>query len=193
MLSEVTNEQVHDELRMDLDRWARGCTADAGRRVTCRVDDCLPPTWPSVMRLAGDWWCGTCSPRPASSVTPSARSLTSSRASPRLCTRAGGKAPSEMRDTPDRDHAGRVIEVFAPDCASKRLKAAAKGTYDAEKFSCSFDKAADLVMASKPVEAPPDRWRAVNGLHPVAPVRAGTRFESDVLVEWPSASGQASA
>jgi transposase-like protein len=46
-------------------------------------------------------------------------------------------------------------------------------------------KAAGLAMAFKLLEAAQDRWRAVNGPHLVALVRAGTRFEQDVLVERP--------
>jgi putative transposase len=44
-------------------------------------------------------------------------------------------------------------------------------------------KAAGLAMAFKLLEAAQDRWRAVNGPHLVALVRAGARFEQGVLVE----------
>jgi putative transposase len=54
-------------------------------------------------------------------------------------------------------------------------------------------KAAGLAMAFKLLESAQDRWRAVNGPHLVALVRAGARFEGGVLVERPSASGQAAA
>jgi putative transposase len=46
-------------------------------------------------------------------------------------------------------------------------------------------KAAGLAMAFKLLEAAQDRWRAVNGPHLVALVRAGARFEQGVLVERP--------
>jgi transposase-like protein len=46
-------------------------------------------------------------------------------------------------------------------------------------------KAAGLAMAFKLIEAAQDHWRAVNGPHLVALVRAGARFERGVLVERP--------
>jgi transposase-like protein len=47
-------------------------------------------------------------------------------------------------------------------------------------------KAAGLAMAFKLLEAAQDRWRAVNGPHLVALVRAGAKFDRGVLVERPS-------
>jgi len=44
-------------------------------------------------------------------------------------------------------------------------------------------RAAGLAMAYKLIEAAQDRWRAVNGPHLVALVRAGARFEKGVIVE----------
>jgi hypothetical protein len=46
-------------------------------------------------------------------------------------------------------------------------------------------KAAGLAMAFKLLEAAQDRWRAVNGPHLVALVRAGARFDKGVIVERP--------
>jgi putative transposase len=46
-------------------------------------------------------------------------------------------------------------------------------------------KAAGLAMAFKLLEAAQDRWRAVNGPHLVALVRAGSRFDKGVMVERP--------
>jgi hypothetical protein len=46
-------------------------------------------------------------------------------------------------------------------------------------------KAAGLAMAFKLLEAGQDRWRAVNGPHLVALVRAGARFDKGVMVERP--------
>ena len=43
--------------------------------------------------------------------------------------------------------------------------------------------AAGLAMAFKLIESAQDRWRAVNGPHLVALVRAGARFEKGVIVE----------
>jgi hypothetical protein len=40
-------------------------------------------------------------------------------------------------------------------------------------------------MAFKLIEAAQDRWRAVNGPHLVAPVRAGATFVNGKLVERP--------
>ena len=47
-------------------------------------------------------------------------------------------------------------------------------------------KAAGLAMAFKLLEAAQDRWRAVNGPHLVALVRAGARFDKGVIVERPA-------
>ncbi len=44
-------------------------------------------------------------------------------------------------------------------------------------------RATGLAMAFKLIEAAQDRWRAVNGPHLVALVRAGARFEKGVIVE----------
>ena len=46
-------------------------------------------------------------------------------------------------------------------------------------------KAAGLAMAFKLLEAAQGRWRAVNGPHLVALVRAGARFDKGVMVERP--------
>ena len=47
-------------------------------------------------------------------------------------------------------------------------------------------KAAGLGMAFKLLESAQDRWRAVNGPHLVALVRAGARFEKGKLIERPN-------
>jgi putative transposase len=46
-------------------------------------------------------------------------------------------------------------------------------------------KAAGLAMAFKLLESAQDRWRAVNGPHLVALVRAGARFDKGVMIERP--------
>ena len=46
-------------------------------------------------------------------------------------------------------------------------------------------KAQGLAMAFKLLESAQDRWRAVNGPHLVALVRAGARFDKGVMVERP--------
>ncbi|SFO51361.1 Transposase, Mutator family, partial [Pseudonocardia ammonioxydans] len=46
-------------------------------------------------------------------------------------------------------------------------------------------RAAGLAMAFKLIEAAQDRWRAVNGPHLVALVRAGATFTRGQLVERP--------
>jgi transposase-like protein len=51
-------------------------------------------------------------------------------------------------------------------------------------------KAAGIAMAFKLIEAAQDRWRAVNGAHLVALVRAGARFKNGKLVERTSAAGR---
>jgi putative transposase len=54
-------------------------------------------------------------------------------------------------------------------------------------------KAAGLAMAFKLLEAAQDHWRAVNGPHLVALVRAGARFDKGVMVERPDDAGEAAA
>jgi putative transposase len=54
-------------------------------------------------------------------------------------------------------------------------------------------KAAGLAMAFKLLEAAQDRWRAVNGPHLVALVRAGARFDKGVMVERPNEAQEAAA
>ena len=54
-------------------------------------------------------------------------------------------------------------------------------------------KAAALAMAFKLIEAAQDRWRAVNGPHLVALVRAGARFVNGTLVERPDDNHQPEA
>jgi putative transposase len=54
-------------------------------------------------------------------------------------------------------------------------------------------KAAGLAMAFKLLEAAQDRWRAVNGPHLVAPVRAGARFDKGVMVERPDEAQEVAA
>ena len=51
-------------------------------------------------------------------------------------------------------------------------------------------RAAGLAMVFKLIGAAQDRWRAVNGPHLVALVRAGARFEKGVLVERPDEAEQ---
>jgi putative transposase len=54
-------------------------------------------------------------------------------------------------------------------------------------------KAAGLAMAFKLLEAAQDRWRAVNGPHLVALVRAGARFEKGVMIKRPDQAGEVAA
>ncbi len=54
-------------------------------------------------------------------------------------------------------------------------------------------RAAGLAMAFKLIEAAQDRWRAVNGPHLVALVRAGARFEKGVIVEREQQDQEAAA
>ena len=54
-------------------------------------------------------------------------------------------------------------------------------------------RAAGLAMALKRLEAAQDRWRAVNGPHLVALVRAGARFEKGVIVEREQQDQEAAA
>jgi putative transposase len=50
-----------------------------------------------------------------------------------------------------------------------------------------------LAMAFKLLEAAQDRWRAVNGPHLVALVRAGARFDKGVMIERPDEAQEVAA
>ena len=54
-------------------------------------------------------------------------------------------------------------------------------------------RAAGLAMAFKLIESAEQRWRAVNGPHLVALVRAGATFEKGVLIEGPNQHDQEDA
>ena len=54
-------------------------------------------------------------------------------------------------------------------------------------------RAAGLAMAFKLIEAAQDRWRAINGSHLVALVRAGARFEKGVIIEREHQNQEAAA
>src|SRR5213075_657185 len=54
-------------------------------------------------------------------------------------------------------------------------------------------RAAGLAMAFKLLESAQQRWRAVNGPHLVALVRAGAKFEKGVLIERPNDPNQEAA
>jgi len=54
-------------------------------------------------------------------------------------------------------------------------------------------KAAGLAIAFKLLEAAQDRWRAVNGPHLVALVRAGARFDKGVMIKRPDDVEEAAA
>jgi transposase-like protein len=54
-------------------------------------------------------------------------------------------------------------------------------------------KAAGLAMAFKLLESAQERWRAVNGPHLVALVRAGARFDKGVMIERPDEDGEVAA
>jgi putative transposase len=54
-------------------------------------------------------------------------------------------------------------------------------------------KAAGLAMAFKLLESAQARWRAVNGPHLVALVRAGARLDKGVMVERPDKVAEVAA
>jgi transposase-like protein len=54
-------------------------------------------------------------------------------------------------------------------------------------------RAAGLAMAFKLIESAQQRWRAVNGPHLVALVRAGAAFEKGLLIERPNQQDQEAA
>ena len=75
---------------------------------------------------------------------------------PKAVQAGAGKALSEIRDAPDRDHAQRAIEGFARDYGVKWPKAVAKITDDAEELLCFFDFPAEHwlhLKTSNPIES----------------------------------------
>ena len=54
-------------------------------------------------------------------------------------------------------------------------------------------QAAGLAMAFKLIQSAEQRWRAVNGPHLVALVRAGALFDKGVLIERPQQQDQEAA
>ena len=54
-------------------------------------------------------------------------------------------------------------------------------------------RVAGLAMAFKLIESAQTRWRAVNGPHLVALVRAGAKFEKGGMVERPNQQDQVAA
>jgi len=54
-------------------------------------------------------------------------------------------------------------------------------------------RAAGLAMAFRLIESAQDRWRAVNGPHLVALVRAGAKFDKGVMIERPTEPDQEAA
>ncbi len=107
---------------------------------------------------------------------------------------------ADIRDAEDRDYALRAVDAFAQQFAARWPKAVAKIVDEVEPLLAFYDfpaehwihlkvtkgpgsRAAGLAMAFKLIEAAQDRWRAVNGPHLVALVRAGARFEKGVIVE----------
>ncbi|MDQ3145809.1 MAG: IS256 family transposase, partial [Actinomycetota bacterium] len=54
-------------------------------------------------------------------------------------------------------------------------------------------RAAGLAMAFKLIESAQDRWRAVNGPHLVALVRAGATVDEGVMIERPTEPDQEAA
>jgi HEAT repeat protein len=80
------------------------------------------------------------------------------------------KMLAEIGDAEDRDHA---ID------AAKRLDA----EFRTKVAKGPGSRAAGLAMAFKLIQSAQDRWRAVNGPHPVALVRAAAVFRQGLLVE----------
>jgi putative transposase len=125
------------------------------------------------------------------------------------------KALNEILMAEDLEHARTAIEAFATDYGVKWPKAVAKVTDDADALLTFFDYPAEhwvhlrttnpiesafspvrvtkgpgtrdtgLAMVFKLLQAAEGRWRAVNGPHLVALVRAGARFEKGKLIQRP--------
>jgi putative transposase len=117
---------------------------------------------------------------------------------------------AEIRDAEDRAHAVTAIDAFASEFGAKWPKVVddvepllAFYDFPAEHWihlkttnpiESTFStvrlrtkgpgsRAAGLTMAFKLIDAAQDRWRAFNGPHLVALVRAGARFDKGVIVE----------
>jgi transposase-like protein len=92
----------------------------------------------------------------------------------------------EIRDAEDRDHAVDAAKRFDAEFRSKWPKAADKISGDLERLLTFYDFPAEHwlhLKTSNPIESAQTRWRAVNGPHLVALVRAGAVFRKGVLIE----------
>jgi hypothetical protein len=103
---------------------------------------------------------------------------------------AGHRALERTRNTtqPDINHAQPDIE--AEHWVHLRTSDPIESTFSTVRLRTRVtkgpgSKAAGLAMAFKLLEAAQDRWRAVNGPHLVALVRAGARFDKGVIIERP--------
>jgi putative transposase len=75
---------------------------------------------------------------------------------PKAVQAGARKALAEIRDAPDREHAGRAIEALVGDYGVKWPKAVAKITDDAEELLCFFDFPAEHwqhLKTSNPIES----------------------------------------
>jgi putative transposase len=104
------------------------------------------------------------------------------------------RALQEIAQAEDRAHAERAIEALVSDYGAKwlhlRTTNPIESTFSPVRARTRVTKGpgnrqAGLAMVFKLLEAAEGRWRAVNGPHLVALVRAGARFEKGRLVERP--------
>jgi transposase-like protein len=106
-------------------------------------------------------------------------------------------ALAEIRDAPDRDHAQRAIQRFAPDYGAKWPRAVAKITDDAEELLCFFDFPAEHwvhLKTSNPIESTFStvrlRTRVTKGPGSKA---AGLAMAFKLVIERPDEDGEVAA
>jgi transposase-like protein len=107
-----------------------------------------------------------------------------------------GKAVAKITD--DLDELLRFYDYPAEHWIHLRTTNPIESTFATVRHRSKITKgpgsrAAGLAMAFKLIEAAQARWRAVNGAHLVALVRAGATFTNGKLVERPSRTGHAQA
>ena len=175
-----------------LGRAARGVPRDPGAALLVPQDRQRARGAPEVRASGGEEGAGRDLERRGPAATPSTpwpRSRPpTGRSSPRPSRRSPTISTSCSRSTTSPPSTGSTC---APRTPSSRTFATVRHRTKVTRGPGS--RAAGLAMAFKLIEAAQDRWRAVNGPHLVALVRAGATFVNGKLVERPDETSQPEA